>query len=101
MSAAVGGAGCVFLVDEGAGSDVSSLPVSRPTQSRMASEMATEWIEFGEVRARVVARVPPMRQPNREILRLPSPLKARRRWLKAVTVSWMGRGKVWVGGQRR
>ncbi len=52
------------------GSGVSgslSLPPSRLTQSTIGSETATEWIEFGWVRARVVARVPPMREPSKEI----------------------------------
>jgi hypothetical protein len=44
-----------------------SLPLSRLTQSTIGSETATEWMEFGLVRARVVARVPPIREPSREI----------------------------------
>jgi hypothetical protein len=40
---------------------------SRLTQSTIGSETATEWMEFGAVRASVVARVPPMREPRREI----------------------------------
>lgn len=47
----------------------ASLPIpgARLTQSRMASETATEWIEFGDVSASVVAKVPPMREPRRDI----------------------------------
>ena len=45
----------------------SSWPVSRLTQSVMGEVTAMEWRELGVVRARVVARVPPMWVPSREI----------------------------------
>lgn len=75
--------------------------MSRLTQSRIGSETATEWIGFGEVRARVVARVPPMREPRREILGASSLMRVLRMCLNATAVSWMGTGKLWVGVERR
>lgn len=87
--------------DSGSLSLLLSLPLSRLTQSTIGSETATEWIELGFVRARVVARVPPMREPRSEIWGLARLAKVRRIWLNATAVSCIGSGKMWVGGERR